>query len=126
MTWNNQPESRPAHIKYSQFRWRLVDDFVKRFNDYRAENFILSEIICVDELISRWYGQGCGWINAGLPHYVAIDRKPENGCEIQDSCCGISGIMVRLKVVKEEDDYSSIDTEDDSTALLHSVKVLKS
>ena len=94
MTWNNQPESRPAHVKHSQYRWRLVDDFVKRFNDYRAEKRIPSEIICVDESINRWYGQGGGWINTGLPHYVAIDRKLENGCEIQDSCCGISEIMM--------------------------------
>ena len=44
-------------MKHSQFRWKLVDDFVKRFNDYHAENFIPSEMICVDESISRWYGQ---------------------------------------------------------------------
>lgn len=72
----------------------LVDDFVKRFNDYRASNFIPSEIICVDESISWWYGQGVSWINTELSHYTAIDRKPENGCEIHDSCCGVSGIMV--------------------------------
>ena len=94
-----------------------MDVFVKRFNDYRAENFIPSEIICVDESISRWYGQGGGWINTGLPYYVEIDRKPEHGCEIQDS--------LRLKRVKEDDDYSSTDTKDDSAVLLHGVKVLK-
>ena len=32
--------------------------------------------------------------------YVAIDRKPENGCEIQNACDGQSGIMMRLKIVK--------------------------
>ena len=125
MTWSSQPESRPDHMKHSQFRWRSVDDFVRRFNDYRAENFIPSEMICVDESISRWYGQGGGWINAGLPHYVAIDRKPENGCEIQDSCCGVSGIMMRLKIVKDEEDYSSTDTEEEGAIMLHGVKVLK-
>ena len=82
-------------------------------------------MICVDESISRWYGQGGGWINAGLPHYVAIDRKPKNGCEIQDSCCGVSGIMLRLKIVKEEEDYSSTDTEEEGAVMLHGVKVLK-
>ena len=56
MTWSSQPESRLAHIKHSQFRWRLANDFVKRFNDYRAENFIPSEMIYIDESISRWYG----------------------------------------------------------------------
>ena len=97
MVWSDQPEIRPETMKHSQYRWKLVDGFVKRFNDYRAQSFIPSEMICVDESISRWYGQGGDWINFGLSHYVAIDRKPENGCEIQDSCCGVSGIMMRLK-----------------------------
>ena len=56
---------------------------------------------------------------------MAIDRKPKTGCEIQDSCCGVSRIMMRLKIVKKEDDYLSTDTEDDSAVLLHGVKVLK-
>ena len=38
---------------------------------------ISSEMISVDESISRWYGQGGGWINVGLSHYMAIGRKPE-------------------------------------------------
>jgi Transposase IS4 len=50
--------------------------------------------------MSRWYGKGGDWINAGLPHYIAIDRKPENGCEIQTACCGTSGIMMSLRLVK--------------------------
>ena len=68
--------------------------------------FPLDEI-CVDESMSRWYGQGGHWINHGLPMYVAIDRKPENGCEIQNAACGHSGVMIRLKIVKtaeEEND----------------------
>ena len=73
----------------------------------------------MDESISRWYDQGGDWINFGLPHYVAIDRKPENGCEIQDSCCGVSGIMMRLKVVKQEEDYSDTESDEDSTTLGH-------
>ena len=63
ISWIQQLESRPVHMKHSQFRWSLVDDFIKRFNDYRANNFIPSEMICVTESISRWYGQGCGWVN---------------------------------------------------------------
>jgi hypothetical protein len=31
---------------------------------------------------------------------VAIDRKPENGCEIQNACCGRTGIMMALHLVK--------------------------
>jgi Transposase IS4 len=47
----------------------------------------------------QWYGMGGDWINKGLPHYVAIDRKPENGCEIQNAACGKTGIMMELHVV---------------------------
>ena len=31
--------------------------------------------------------------------YVAIDIKPENGCEIQNAVDGKSGIMLRLRLV---------------------------
>jgi hypothetical protein len=37
--------------------------------------------------------------------YIAIDRKPENGCEIQNSACGDSGVMLRLKLVMGDDGY---------------------
>jgi len=74
-------------------------DFVKRFNDHRAAYMHPGEVICVDESISRWYGLGGSWINLGLPMYVAIDRKPENGCEIQNSCCAKSNIMLQMKLV---------------------------
>ena len=64
--------------------------------------------------MSRWYGQGSHWINHGLPMYVAIDRKPENACEIQNAACGHSGVMIRLKIVKtaEEENASAV-TDDD-------------
>ena len=31
---------------------------------------------------------------------MAIDRKPENGCEIQISACGESVVMLRLNLLK--------------------------
>ena len=74
--------------------------------------------------MSQWYGQGGHWINHGLPMYVAIDRKPENGCEIQNAACGHSGVMIRLKVVKTaEEENASVVTEDDSNN--HGTNVLK-
>ena len=79
-----------------------MNDFVERFNSYRATNVQPSEQICVDESMSRWYGNGGDWINLGIPQYIAIDRKPENGGEIQDASCGQSGIMLRLKVVQRK------------------------
>ena len=57
------------------------------------------------------YGIGGHWINAGLPQYIAIDRKPENGCEIQNVADGVYGIMIQLKFVKtssEEDLHSTM------------------
>ena len=47
---------------------------------------------------------GGHWINKGLPMYVAIDCKPENGCEIQDSCDARAQVMLHLKIVKQEHD----------------------
>ncbi len=35
--------------------------------------------------------------------YVAMDRKPVNGCEIQNICCGRSQIMMQIKVVETAD-----------------------
>ena len=95
MVWSDQPEIRPETMKHSQYRWKLIDGFVKRFNNYRAHHFFLQTLICVDESISRWHGQGGDRINVGFPHYVAIDRRPKNCCEIQDSCCRVSGIIMR-------------------------------
>ena len=74
--------------------------------------------------MSRWYGQGSHWINHGLPMYVAIDRKPENGCEIQNAACGCSGEMIRLKIVKTaEAENANAVTDDDSNN--HGTNVLK-
>ena len=81
-------------------RWALVDDFVKAINEHREMFVTPSELICVDESMSRWYGLGGDWIDVGLPTYRAIDRKPENGCEIKTSACGRSGIILRLEIVK--------------------------
>ena len=60
----------------------LIDDMVEIFNRHRGEYFLPLERICVGESISRWYGLWGGWINIGLPVYIAIGRKPENGYEI--------------------------------------------
>ena len=56
--------------------------------------------------------------------YVAIDRKPESGCEIQNSACGRSGIMTRLRIVKhnESEDLHTVEGPDN---LPHGTIVLK-
>ncbi len=107
-----------------QHLWELVNDFVKSINVHRETFFNPSELICVDESISRWYGLGGHWIDVGLPEYVAIDRKPEKGCEIQNSACGRSGIMMRLQLVTTSDEEVSRTTATESI-FLHETNVLK-
>lgn len=98
------PEERPEGMSSAAYRWLRVDSFVRNFNEHRSTSFVPGDLICVDESISRWYGQGGSWINHGLPMYVAIDRKPENGCEIQNSACARSGVLLRLRLVKGADE----------------------
>ena len=74
-------------------------------------NYHPSDYICVDESMYRWYGIGGHWINAGLPHYIAIDRSPENGRDIHNSADGISGIMMNLKLVKTSSEKDLHSTE---------------
>ena len=66
--------------------WMLVDDFMKNFNKYQSWHYVPSDLICFDESMYKWYGLGGHWINMVLPMCVAIERKPVNGCEIQNSC----------------------------------------
>lgn len=50
--------------------------------------------------------------------------KPENGCEIQNSACGRSGIMLRIKLVTTfEDEQDKISDED--ALLPHGTMVLR-
>jgi hypothetical protein len=118
-----QPAERPEDLSHAEYRWLLVDDFVNNFNQHRANMFSPSHLICVDESISRWYGLGGSWINKGLPMYIAIDRKPENGCEIQNSACGVSGVMLQLKIVKGAI-YNGVNDENYQHDMNHGTRVL--
>ena len=101
----------------------LVDDFVDAFNEHRRCYFFVSDRLCVDESFSRWYGQGGAWINMGLPCFIAFDRKPDDGCEIWSCCCGQTGVMVQLKLVKTQtQQQEDKETEDDGTN--HGTEVL--
>ena len=121
--FSDQTDEREEGMTSMAHRWMLVDDFVTAFNEYRASNYSPSDRICVDESISRWYGLGGHWINCGLPNYVATDRKPENGCEIQDACDGRSKVMIQLKLVKGAADNAQLESEDPSG--LHGTRVMK-
>ena len=73
--------------------------------------------------MSRWYVIGGHWINADFPQYISIDRKPENGFDIQNAADGISVILMQLKLVKSssEEDLRSTEEHD---GLLHVTKVI--
>ena len=62
-------------------------------------NIPISHWVCVDESMSRWYGLGGDRVNRGLPHYVLMDRKPENGSELKTPSCRESGFLLRIEVV---------------------------
>lgn len=89
--------------------WSPVEEFLVAINRSREERMSPCEFICVDESISRWYGLGGDWCGEGLPHYVSIERKPESGCEIKSSCCGRSGIMLRMELVTGKETGESMD-----------------
>ena len=56
--------------------------------------------------------------------YVSMDCKPDNGCEIQNSCCGRSTIMMRLKLVKTAEEDSTHTVVDTETGILHRTRLL--
>jgi hypothetical protein len=78
----------------------------------------------VDESIARWYVQGGHWINIGLPHYVAIDRKPENGCEVQNAACGRREIMLNIRLVTTAEVEARWTAEIEDTELGHRTAIL--
>ena len=102
-----QPATRPQGMSDAEYRWMLINNAIDRFNEHGESCFHPSDSICTDESMCRWYGIGGNWINMGLPHYVAMDRKPENGCEVQNCCDGVSGIMLRMKLVKSPEDEAT-------------------
>ena len=57
MRWSHQLSTRPDDVSSESYRWMLLDGFVKNFNSHRATYFSPSDLLCVDESISRWYGK---------------------------------------------------------------------
>ena len=110
--FSEQRDEKPSWLSDQAYRWTLVDDFIQAINTHREHYFEPSGTICVDESMVRWYGLGGSWISMGLPHFVQIDRKPDDGCEIQDACCAESGILCRLSIVKHEADENNKKTDD--------------
>jgi Transposase IS4 len=96
--FSDQPKKQ-REISSVRYCWKLVNEFVSAVNTHRRTMVTPSEHIYVDESIARWHGQGGHWIDMGLPHYVVIDRKPENGCVVQNAACGRKGIMLNIRLL---------------------------
>ena len=124
LTCSEQPIVRPVNMSQEKYIWLLIDRFSKEINGYQASHLSPYDLICVDNSMSRWYGQGGHWINHVLPMYVSIDRKPENGCEIQNACCGRSSVMMRIKLEKNAEEELTHTIPDAETVLLHGTRVL--
>ena len=83
------------------------------------------ERIVVNKSVVRWYHLGGLWINMGLPQYVAIDRKPDNRCKIQNAACKQSRVMLELKLVKTVDKIANKQNNSNKADHLHGTQVLK-
>ena len=73
--------------------------------------------------MSIWYSIGGHCINSSFLQYIAIDRNPENCCEIQNAADGVSGIMMQLKLVKTSSG-EDIHSPKEHDGLLHGTKVM--
>lgn len=111
--WSHQPMTQPDGVSSERYRWMLVEDFVTNFNAYRQRTFVPGGHLEADETIIRWYGIGGGYIDDGLPMYVAMERKPDNGAELQNLADVTSGVMLRLKIVKSAQEERAAAADDD-------------
>ena len=98
--WSRQPPGQPDGMSSKRYWWMLIEDFVANYNKYRQRTFVPGSHIEANETVVRWYGKGGAFVDAGLPMYLALERKPDNGGEIQNLADITSGIMLHLKVVK--------------------------
>ena len=61
-------------------------------------------------------------MDLSLPHYVAMERKPESGCKIQNAADGRSGIILRLEIISTADEVMKCEFEREVS---HGTTVLK-
>ena len=52
--WSHHTDLQDEGTSHEAHRWKLVEYFVTRFNEYLAQLFYPSDLICTDESISRW------------------------------------------------------------------------
>ena len=93
VTWSFQPKERPEEMSSEDYRWMMVDDHVDLFNAHCKEYCSPLWKICVDKSMSKWNGLGGTWFNIGLPNFITMDRKPEDGAEIQNAADGCTRLQ---------------------------------
>ena len=76
--WSRQPPEQPDGMSSERYRWILINDFVANINKYRQRTFVPGGRLEADETVVRWYGKGGAFVDAGLPMYLALERKPDN------------------------------------------------
>jgi hypothetical protein len=64
--YNSQPEERPATMSSEWYRWRLIEDLVRRFNEHRLQTMVPSDFVYADETMSKRHGAGGLWVNECL------------------------------------------------------------
>ena len=96
--WGFQPPRQLLEMSSEECSWILIEPFVFDLNEHKEKNFHPSSHMCGDELFFCWCGIGGDWTNLGPPMCVACERKPENGCKIQSTCCDDFGVICHLKV----------------------------
>ena len=98
--------SRAQWYYQSNHSYLFMQDFVDSFNNHRRKFFNPGSSLTVDESFAEWNGVGGSWINIGLPMYMSLDRKPHDGCEIQDAADGDSGVLLCWIIVKSPDEVA--------------------
>ena len=95
------------------------------FNNCCKANFHPAKAFCVDEPMVCWHGIGGDWVNEGPLMCIAIDWKPNNGCEIQSACCGESGIMCQSEHVETSKARACTDDTATDSTLNEGTKAIK-
>ena len=81
-------------MSHDEHLWMLANGFVKIFNEHRVQIMSLTHLICIYKYIPWWYGNGGDCIKLGLSMYIVINRNPDNGIDIKEKYCGVSGTII--------------------------------
>ena len=80
------------NITNKTLRWRDATWVVTAFNKNRKSKVAPGWLLCVDESMIAWTGNGC-------PHISFVPRKPEpRGIEIKNLCDATSGLTLFLEI----------------------------